>query len=133
MTDKKRAKTQPTPEHLAALALGRTEGRAVREYLNALATQGKKARGRAPRSAADIQADIAASTDPVERLKLRPLLRAALERESAGSDQDFEAMEDAFVKVAGSYSQRQGLTYVDWRAEGVPAAVLKRAGVSRAQ
>lgn len=99
----------------------------------ALGTQGKRSRGRAPKGAADIQAQIDASTDPVERLKLRPLLRAALERESTTSEQDMADLEEAFVKHAGSYSQRHGLTYGDWRMEGVPAAVLKKAGIGRGQ
>jgi hypothetical protein len=36
------------------------------------------------------------------------------------------------VKVAKSYSQRQGISYATWREVGVEAAVLKAAGVSRA-
>ncbi len=126
-------KTQPTPEHLAALAQGRTEGRAIREYLNALQNQEKGVRGRAPKSAADIQAAIDASNDPVERLKLRPALRAAALREAAGSEHDMEALEEGFVKYVASYSKRFGLVYGDWRAEGVPATTLKRAGFGRAQ
>ena len=133
MANKRGPKAPPTPEHLAALAQGRTEGRAVREYMAALGSQAKRSRGRAPKSAADIQAEIDATTDPVDRLKLRPALRAAQERESTTSEQDMEQLEEAFIKVAGSYSERNGLTYADWRTEGVSAAVLKRAGLGRAQ
>jgi hypothetical protein len=133
MATKRGPKAPPTPEHLAALAQGRTEGRAVREYLHALGSQTKRSRGRAPKDAAAIQAQIDATNDPVERLKLRPLLRAAQERENTTSDQDMETLEEAFVKVAGSYSQRHGLTYADWRTEGVSASVLKRAGIGRGQ
>ena len=133
MATKRGPKAPPTPEHLAALAQGRTEGRAVREYMHAIGNQSKRSRGRAPKSAADIQAEIDATEDPVDRLKLRPSLRAAQEREATTSDQDMETLEEAFIKVAGSYSQRNGLTYADWRTEGVSAAVLKRAGLSRAQ
>jgi hypothetical protein len=133
MANKKGPKSPPTPEHLAALAQGRTEGKAVREYMHAIGNQQKRTRGRAPKDAAAIQAQIDATEDPVERLKLRPLLRAALERESTTSDQDMETLEEAFVKIAGSYSLRHGLTYSDWRTEGVSAAVLKRAGIGRSQ
>jgi hypothetical protein len=126
-------KTQPTPEHLAALAQGRTEGRAIRDYLNALQNQGKKTRGRGPKPAAEIQAMIDATTDPVERLKLRPLLRTAALREAMTDDTDLEALEEGFVKYAGAYSKRFGLTYGDWRSEGVPASALKKAGISRGQ
>jgi DNA polymerase/3'-5' exonuclease PolX len=133
MANKRGPKAPPTPEHLAALAQGRTEGKAVREYMHAIGNQQKRSRGRAPKDAAAIQAQIDATEDPVERLKLRPLLRAAQERESTTSEQDMETLEEAFVKVAGSYSQRHGLTYSDWRTEGVPASVLKRAGIGRGQ
>ena len=45
---------------------------------------------------------------------------------------DMEAIEAAFVKVAAAYSDRQGISYSSWREVGVPASVLKRAGISRA-
>ena len=41
------------------------------------------------------------------------------------------SVEDAFVEVAASYSTRQGISYTSWREVGVPAATLKRAGISR--
>jgi hypothetical protein len=44
---------------------------------------------------------------------------------------DLGTIEDAFVKVAASYSARQGISYASWREVGVPAAVLKRAKISR--
>jgi hypothetical protein len=134
MSDKKKTgpKAPPTPEHLAALAQGRTEGKAIREYLTAVNAQGKRQRGRQPKGAADIQAQIDATDDPVERIRLRPALRAAQDREAAGSEQDMATLEEAFVKYAGSYSQRFGLTYGDWRMEGIAPAVLKAAGISRA-
>ena len=36
-----------------------------------------------------------------------------------------------FVDAAAEYSERKGITYSAWRELGVPAAVLKRAGVKR--
>jgi len=101
--------------------------------MQAIGNQTKRSRGRSPKDAAALQAQIDATTDPVERLKLRPALRAAALREAMTSDQDMETLEEAFIKVAGSYSQRHGLTYADWRTEGVPAATLKRAGIGRGQ
>ena len=44
---------------------------------------------------------------------------------------DISELEDAFVEVAVSYSGRKGITYSAWREVGVPAATLKRAGISR--
>ena len=132
MTNGKRGpKTPMTDEHKAALAQGRTEGRAVRNYMSALqSTSAPRRRGRKGRSAAELQEAIMNSTDPMERLSLRPLLRAALEQEST-EEIDMETLQAEFVKVLASYSERNGLTYSDWREEGVPAVVLKEAGLRR--
>ena len=120
-----------TDEHKAALALGRVEGRAVRSYMAALqSTQAPRRRGRKGKTAAELQTAIMEANDPMERLRLRPLLRAALEEESLETI-DMEALQADFIKVLASYSERTGLTYADWREEGVPAAVLKEAGMSR--
>ena len=44
---------------------------------------------------------------------------------------DPKELEAGFVKVAGSYSARKGISYAAWRAVGVEPAVLKKAGISR--
>jgi hypothetical protein len=134
MANGKRGPKSPmTDEHKAALAQGRTEGRAVRNYMAALqSTQAPRRRGRKGKSAAELQEAIMEANDPMERLRLRPLLRAALEEESVETI-DMESLQADFIKVLVSYSERTGLTYADWREEGVPAAVLKEAGMSRGQ
>src|SRR5580765_5355734 len=130
-TTKGLPKGSMTDEHKAALAQGRTEGRAVRNYMTALqSTNAPKRRGRKGRSAEELAEALSASTDPMERLALRPLLRAALESESV-DEVDLESLEQEFIKVVASYSERNGLTYADWREEGVPAAALKQAGMKR--
>jgi hypothetical protein len=48
-----------------------------------------------------------------------------------GSATDITALEAEFVKVAKSYSQRQGISYATWRDVGVEASVLKAAGIPR--
>jgi hypothetical protein len=48
-----------------------------------------------------------------------------------GTGVDMAALEQAFAEVAASYSDRQGISYASWREVGVPAAVLKRAGIAR--
>lgn len=131
--NKKGPKGPMTDEHKAALARGRVEGRAIREYMDALySSQAPKRRGRKGRSAAELQEAIQASTNPMERLQLRPMLRAALEQESVATV-DMESITADFIKYVATYSERNGLTYADWREEGVPAAVLKEAGVRRGQ
>ena len=122
--------------HKAALAQGRAEGRAVREYLDALrANKPKRGRKRTPDSvtrrlkAIDNELE---SADALGELRLVQERRdLQLELEAMGDGVDMDALEQAFVSVADSYSNRQGISYASWREVGVPAAVLKRAGITR--
>lgn len=123
-------------DHKAALALGRAEGRAVREYLDALrANKPKRGRKRTPDSIKKrldaIDAELR-DADPLGELRLVQERRDLVsELESMGDVIDLDAVEKAFVKVAGSYSARQGISYASWREVGVSAAVLRRAGIAR--
>jgi hypothetical protein len=126
-----------TDEHKAALAMGRNEGNAVRNYLEALRTN-KPKRGRR-RTRESIAARLAAidaeleSADPMNELRLRQERRdLQSELASIGEKVDISALEDGFVSVGKSYSARQGISYATWREIGVDAAVLKRAGITRA-
>jgi uncharacterized protein YicC (UPF0701 family) len=123
-------------QHKAALAEGRSQGRAVRNYLEALeATKPKRGRKRTPDSIKKrleaIDAALA-DADKLTELKLRQE-RVNLERElEAGSVAiDLTSLERDFAAVASKYGHRQGITYQVWRDTGVPAAVLKKAGISR--
>lgn len=122
--------------HKDALAQGRNEGRAVRRYLEALDDHRPK-RGRR-RTVETIEAQLKTvagrlgDAAPMERLLLlqkRADLIAELETFDDGTD--FAAAEDDFVDHAQSYGERKGITYSTWRDAGVPAAVLRRAGVAR--
>lgn len=123
-------------DHKAALAQGRTEGRAVREYLDALrANKPKRGRKRTPESinrrltAIDDQLQTA---DPLGELRLVQERRDLTEELAAlGDAVDIDSIEETFVNVAAGYSQRHGISYAAWREVGVSAAVLKRAGIAR--
>jgi hypothetical protein len=125
-------------EHKEALALGRVQGRAVRRYLEVLETSRPKRGRRRTREA--VQKRLAAVDDRLEvadALSRLHLLqeRQDLEEELAsmnGGGVDLKALEGEFVKAAKSYSQRKGVSYAAWREVGVPASVLRRAGISRA-
>jgi len=125
-----------TDQHKAALALGRAEGRTVREYLDGLRAS-KPKRGR-KRTTDSINARLAAideelaTADPLSELKLVQE-RMDLTNELANMDTgiDLTSLEADFVKVAQGYSERQGISYAAWREVGVEASVLKRAGISR--
>ena len=125
-----------TAEHKQALAAGRAEGRAVKDYLDALDQQRPK-RGRR-RTAATIEKRLAAiekelpEASSLQRLQLvqeRRDLEAELTQ--AGTVVDLVALEAAFVKVAKAYSARKGIEYASWRELGVGADVLKKAGIGR--
>ena len=138
MPVKKAVKRSMSDDHKASLAQGRTEGRAVRNYLEALAAHAPK-RGRrrtvesVDRRLAVIENELT-SADPLTQLKLVQERRDLLaERDVLASPVDLAALEDAFVEIAESYSARQGISYQSWREIGVPAQVLTRAGVSRSR
>ncbi len=123
-------------EHKAAIAEGRAQAKAVSDYLEALAaTKPKRGRQRTP---ATIEARITAidgeldDADALTALNLRQE-KQDLEQELAAkrSTVDVSAFEDGFVAQAGAYGARKGISYKVWREAGVPAAVLKRAGISR--
>jgi hypothetical protein len=123
--------------HKQALALGRDEGRAVRRYLEALeAHRPKRGRKRTPETIQKrlklIDQELP-TADPLSRLQLvqeRMNLRAELETKQAKVD--ISGLERDFVKAAKGYSQRKGITYAAWREAGVDPAVLKKAGIGRA-
>ncbi len=125
-----------TDEHKAALSRGRLEGRTVREYLDSLRTnKPKRGRKRTPES---ISKRLAAIEDELQTADALTELKLVQERrnlqdelQSKRAAVDMSAVEDAFVKVAKDYGERQGISYSAWREVGVDAAVLKRAGISR--
>jgi hypothetical protein len=124
-------------DHKAALAQGRSEGRVVRDYLAALrANKPKRGRKRTPDSIQKRMATIdeqLTTADPLTELRLVQEKRnLSDEMASMDTQVDLGSLESAFVQVAASYSARQGIGYAAWRDVGVPAAVLKQAGISRA-
>jgi hypothetical protein len=138
MPSNRSSKRSMSEEHKASLALGRTEGRAVRRYLEALRANARR-RGR-PRTAATIERRMVAidtelsQADSMRKLKLVQERRdLAAELALLGDVVDIEELEDAFVGIAASYSVRQGISYQSWREVGVPASVLARAGISRSR
>ena len=40
-------------------------------------------------------------------------------------------LEAGFVRSAKAYGERKGISYAAWREQGVPAAVLRQAGITR--
>ena len=131
-----RGKGSVTEEHKAAMAQGRVEGRAISAYLDALAThKPKRGRKRTPES---IDRRLAAIDDAlptansINRLSLiQERLDLQQEKASMGEAVDLTSFEDTFVAAAKGYSERKGISYAAWREMGVPADILKRAGIGR--
>lgn len=125
-----------TDSHKAALAAGRVEGRAVRDYLEALrANKPKRGRKRTPDSISKKLAEIEAElpfADAVRQLRLvQDQFDLRAELEATGDTVDVVALEAQFVQVAKQYGARNGISYAAWRQVGVPAAVLQAAGIGR--
>ncbi|HWC39202.1 MAG TPA: hypothetical protein VG476_11765 [Acidimicrobiales bacterium] len=110
----------------------------MRRYLEALEANRPK-RGR-KRTTDSVKRQLASveqrldSADPLNRLHLvqeRRNLKEELERKDRSVD--MSALEREFVKAAPAYGERKGISYAAWREAGVSAAVLRRAGIQRAQ
>jgi len=124
-------------DHKDALAVGRSEGRAVRAYLEALESS-RPRRGR-KRTKDSINARLTRieteleAADPLSRLQLtQEQLDLTHELETMDQGIDISELEAEFIRVADGYAQRKGISYAAFRHVGVPAAVLKQAGISRA-
>ena len=123
-----------TAEHKAAMIQGRTETRTVRQYLEALDSARQTGGRRRSKEAlekklAAVEQDIG-SADAVTRLQLvqeRIDLEKAIE--AAEQSVDIEELENAFVQIAATYSERKGISYQAWREIGVEVRVLRDAGV----
>jgi hypothetical protein len=125
-----------TDQHKAALAEGRNESRAVKRYLEALeANRPKRGRKRSQDSIEKRLAEIETQIPTADPLKRVNLIQERLNlRNALGSSEDtvdMAALEAEFVRAAGGYSARKGLTYAAWRELGVEPALLAKAGITR--
>lgn len=108
----------------------------MRTYLQALeSNKPKRGRKRTPDSITKrLEAidELLEGADPAKRLDLvQERMNLAAELETMGTGVDLSALEAEFVEVAQSYAERKGISYAAFREVGVPADVLRRAGVSR--
>jgi hypothetical protein len=135
-TPEKEPKRPMSAAHKEALARGREEGRAVRLYLEAVEEQKPRpGRRRTPESITrrlNVINEKLSGADALSRLHLlqeRSDLEDELAR-AAGSG-DIADLEAKFLKVAKSYGDRKSIGYSAWRAIGVEAEVLEKAGITR--
>ena len=123
-------------DHKQKLAQGRNESRVVSRYLEAVtAGKGKRGRKRTPESISlqiariDQEIDTASAIRRLELTQRRSDL--AIEKKRLTARVDLTAVEKDFVKAAKSYAARNGISYASFRTLGVPADVLKKAGIAR--
>jgi hypothetical protein len=92
-------------------------------------TFGRSGRAGAERRLKAIEGSIPKATmfEKLELIVKRDKLKAKL---AAGNGQT-DAIRAGFVKHAAAYSGRKGIGYAVWREAGVPAAVLRDAGITR--
>lgn len=121
-------------QHKAALATGRREAAAIKKYLEALENRrpGRPVTLESLQSKLDqVNRQIAAEADALEKVHLIQTRMDLEQRISSFTGVDFALLEEQFREHVASYSRRKGITYSAWREIGVPAALLKRAGVPR--
>jgi hypothetical protein len=110
----------------------RAETAAVAAYLTALRAPKVPARSRATlkKRRARIEQWIAEEPSPIREVELRQQ-RLDIDAKLAQIDQAARhpELEEAFVKVAASWAQRTRISAAALREVGVPARVLKRAGL----
>lgn len=129
-------KSKMTDEHKRALAKGRAESKAVREYLKMLERDGRRSTtlsiDQLHAKIHELQARIDGEADPAKRVELIQKRMDHEEQLDATDDApEPEVLEKAFIDAAKDYSERKGIAYSAWREVGVPAATLKAAGVPR--
>ena len=124
-----------TRQHTAALARGRREARAVRAYLEALREERSgpdPVRVRREERARELRTRIDRAERAAERVELlREWLEIERELADLESGPDLETLEAEFIEVARSFSERKAISYPAWREVGVPARVLREAGITR--
>jgi hypothetical protein len=130
------ATKQMSEEHKAALAKGRAQAKAVRDYLDALEQESRPGRRLSKEEleqrVSDTERAIEDEDDPAKRVEL---IQKRLDYEErlaqTGDEVDLDALEREFVGAVKEYSERKGISYTAWREAGVAASVLREAGVPR--
>ena len=120
-------------EHKDALAQGRKEARVIKAYLKTLEAR-KQGRPMTKESLESrltrMNEKIEDSDDPLGTVNLiQTRLDIQLALSNMENVENLDQLETGFVKHAASYSERKGVSYTAWREFGVPAAVLRIAGV----
>jgi len=137
MAPSKKPKRVMTEAHKKAIADSRNQARTVEMYLLVLNDNSTGNKGRRL-SQSDMKKELAIIDSKIRSRKISPLemlkltqkamdLRASIA--ASESNNVVKELEKAFVKVGAAYSARHGIKAQAWRQVGVPASVLKAAGI----
>ena len=136
-TAKRPAARKLSASHKRALAEGRTMSATVDRYLSAVNTPKRRGRKVSKTALVGRLAEArtkAKSASGVEKVlaaqEVRDLQNRIATMDAAGGS-DIKGLESAFVKIAKQFGENRGIGYGAWRDAGVPAVVLKKAGVAR--
>ena len=107
------------------------EASVVKTYLESLAKRAPRQIRDAESQLVKVQEQLDAETHPAKRLQLVQRRIELTEFLEAKDEAQSSEAEWEFLLVAKSYSDRKGISYKAWREIGVPAEVLKEAGIER--
>lgn len=110
---------------LAALEAARAQAAAVRQYLEAIVVPRRRPRRQEPESIAGRLEAIAAELADAD-----PATRRQLQRERRDLRARLRDLEAQFATVGADYAERVGIRHETWVAVGVPARVLRMAGIT---
>ncbi len=138
-TPKKSApKRVVTDTHKAAMASGREAASAVNAYLKAFeATKPKRGRQvsiddlKRRLVVASEEAGKAAGTAKLLAIQTVADLEKRIDALANSASDNIDDLEERFLKHAKAFSDSKGISYATWRKMGVPADLLKKAGISR--
>lgn len=130
------AKRHVSESQKKAMAKGRANSRIVKDYLEALErTRPRRGRKRTTASirkrldAISAEMPDATQLGKLELIQERINLEAELDQLQAA--EDITDKQAAFVSIAKDYSDSRGISRAAWREMGVPADVLRSAGITR--
>jgi hypothetical protein len=122
----------PSPNHLEALDKGRRSSKAIRAYLEWLReAAAPKPRGKPidwQKRLDDAEKALEYEQDVMQQLALTQQLLEAQEMLQV-AQVDTVALEAGFIEWAGWYSEQHGISYNTWIRMGVPADMLRKAGI----
>lgn len=137
-TVKRATKKRPAQKRArkAAVIDAKMEAMRISHYLRALhakkTTKGPKVNPKVLEKRIDTaKANVAMKTGIAQLSAVQHLRNLQKKAASPAMNGNFERYEKDFIAVAGPYSERNGIDYGTWRAVGVDADVLKKAGIVR--